>query len=255
MNVLDAGDLARLDALRGELGAGDLVSPARWEALSSEREYFARALGIVPGNAKDHESFLLLRDDDVALTGPRWWFHALGLRHGTAHIMLLTPQGWFVAQRRSREKDDDPGALDVSVSGHLGLNDPLSGAWREMEEELGLAPSVPGMSPGIVDDALRFQFVYEVLDPARQNPPRHNLERRWVYLAYLTPEGMERLRFADGEVTSVVLCGPRELRELANRCAMGLTHAQPGELDIASGLLGTLPRWLVANHSHHDIDL
>jgi isopentenyldiphosphate isomerase len=186
--------------------------------------------------------------------GPRWWFHLLGLRHGAVHIVLTTPQGWFVVQRRSHAKDDAPGALDVAVTGHCGTNDPITAAWRELGEELGLERGDPNMAPSLVDDALWLVAEQDADTAWRagENPPFLDREHHWIYAATLTAEGMARLRFRDGEVSSVLLVGPEKLHALGDRCRAGARRV-PGELDLAPGLVHTLPLWLdhlAANGGH-----
>jgi hypothetical protein len=242
--------LARVRDLHAELGAGDDVTTTRWAEIAALQPQFAQALNVAgsgPQNA--FESFALIRDrpDYPPLVGPRWWFHLLGLRHGSAHVVLTTPQGWFVAQRRSRDKDDAPGALDVAVSGHIGTADPETGAWRELAEEVGLIQMPDGEEPNLAGNRLAFFTSYDVVDAAhvQENPPVLNRERLWVYHARLTPTGMARLRFADGEVTSLMLMGPEDVSRMAQRCRDGATHV-PGELDLAMGIRNTLPRWVDA---------
>lgn len=238
-------DLKRIHDLRAELGAGDDISPDRWSALQAEQAYFAHRLEIAAGPANQTELFRLIREgtQDPPLIAPRWWFHLMGLRHGAVHVVLTTPQGWFVAQRRSRDKDESPGALDVAVSGHSGIDAPEEAAWREMGEEIGLTLLWPGQEPTLTTDSLTPLFTYEVEEIREKNPPLLNRERRWVFGATLTAEGLGRLRFSDGEVTSLVLIGSRELHELADRCRR-VERRAPGELDLAWGIIGTLPRWL-----------
>jgi len=255
MRPLPAADLVLLHDLWDELAAGDTLTPERWATLNDLQPRFAAALdvaGLGPSNA--FEPFALIRDgaDAPPLIGPRWWFHLLGLRHGAAHVILLTPQGWFIAQRRSRLKDDAPGAIDVAVTGHSGTDDPLAGAWRELAEEVGLGPARDGASPSLVGDALTYFCTYDVADMSLHaaNPPTINRERLTVYHAQLTAEGMARLRFADDEVTSLLLLGPDDARLLAERCTRDEIRS-PGELDLALGIRGTLPRWIAAHDDSH----
>lgn len=278
LRPLAPDDLALVRALHTELGEGADVTPARWHALADIQAHLATALDVANGPANATELFELVRDPRKGrrgvnpsarnrnpyramvqytrlsdanppalppLTGPRWWFHVLGLRHGAVHIVLTTPQGWFVAQRRSRMKDDAPGALDVAVTGHCGTSAPLPAAWRELGEELGLEHGKPGEAPSLVDDALRL-VAEENADTtwrAEENPPFIDREYHWIYAATLTAEGMARLRFRDGEVSSVLLVGPEDLHALGDRCRAGQRH-MPGELDLAPGLVHTLPLWL-----------
>lgn len=247
LRPLVPADLALVQSLQTELGMGDDVTLERWYSLEPIQAHLATALGVTQGPANAGELFGVVRDqhDILPLVGPRWWFHLLGVRHGAAHVVLTVPQGWFIAQRRSQDKDDAPGALDVAVSGHIGNTNYLAAAWRELEEEVGLAKATTADPPSLVGNTLQRIFAYDAESMARagENPPFIDRERRWVFHAQLTAEGLARLRFSDGEVSSLMLIGPRDLRDLGRRCASG-QRSLPGELTLAPGLIGTLPRWL-----------
>ena len=60
------------------------------------------------------EEYAVARPDGTTagVTGPRWLFHLLGLRHRAAEIAFRTPGGLIVLQRRSATKADWPDALD-----------------------------------------------------------------------------------------------------------------------------------------------
>ena len=247
LTPLNDTDLALVRALHAELGDGQGITPTRWAELAPIRDHLARALGIAQAPVSAMESFVLLRDGaaaGAALVGPRWWFHLLGLRHGAIHIVLTTPQGFFVAQRRSFAKDSSPGALDVAVSGHVGLNDPLTAAWREMAEEVGLERD------DIADATLRPFFDHDIaiLTHATANPPYLDREHHWLYTATITAAGLAHLRFRDGEVTALLLAGPSEVARLHARC-LADQQRQAGELDIANGLYLTLPLWVAAQEA------
>jgi len=66
--------------------------------------------------------------------------HRDGDWHHSVHIWLLdSKQGKVLVQRRSMNKDTNPGKLDVSAAGHIEVgDDSLDTALREIEEELGL---------------------------------------------------------------------------------------------------------------------
>ena len=66
--------------------------------------------------------------------------------------------GWEVLlQKRSAEKDSNPGCYDISSAGHLGRGDvPLEGALRELHEELGLT-----LTPGDLHFVGRHRGSYE----------------------------------------------------------------------------------------------
>jgi len=66
------------------------------------------------------------------------------LRHRVAHVLVWDTQHRLYLQKRSFQKDIQPGKWDTSVGGHLHPGeDPAIGARRELGEELGLVTSDP----------------------------------------------------------------------------------------------------------------
>lgn len=69
--------------------------------------------------------------------------HQQGIRHRTAHLWLLRRhQGELqvLLQRRSLNKDSNPGCYDISSAGHIPAGmDYIPSCLRELREELGLA--------------------------------------------------------------------------------------------------------------------
>lgn len=69
--------------------------------------------------------------------------HQQGIRHRTAHLWLLRRhQGELqvLLQRRSLNKDSNPGCFDISSAGHIPAGmDYIPSCLRELREELGLA--------------------------------------------------------------------------------------------------------------------
>ena len=61
------------------------------------------------------------------------------LIHPSVHVLVFNDRGELFLQKRSMRKETQPGRWDSSVGGHLHPGeDPLAGALRESEEELGL---------------------------------------------------------------------------------------------------------------------
>ena len=66
------------------------------------------------------------------------------LLHRAAHIFVFSEDGRLLLQKRSMTKRIQPGKWDASVGGHLGAGeDFLTGARRELAEELGLPADTP----------------------------------------------------------------------------------------------------------------
>jgi isopentenyldiphosphate isomerase len=71
--------------------------------------------------------------------------HKEGDWHRSIHVWIYgideeTTEPFLVFQRRGLEKDTWPGMLDATAAGHLASGETVSDAFREIEEELGIAP-------------------------------------------------------------------------------------------------------------------
>ncbi len=87
------------------------------------------------------EMFDVVDDDDKVIgQAPRTECHGdPSLVHRVAHVMVFNSRGELLLQKRSVDKDIQPGKWDTSVGGHLDPGeDYLQAAIREMNEELGL---------------------------------------------------------------------------------------------------------------------
>lgn len=68
--------------------------------------------------------------------------HRKGLWHRAAHIWIYNLEGKVLLQRRAYNKSTHPGLWDISAAGHLAVGEePIKGATREVNEELGLSVS------------------------------------------------------------------------------------------------------------------
>lgn len=77
------------------------------------------------------------------------------LVHKVVHVLVFNSAGALLLQRRSMNKDVAPGRWDTSVGGHVSPGEDLvTGAQREMEEELGVLP-----------DKLKFLYSYVHSNP------------------------------------------------------------------------------------------
>ena len=75
-------------------------------------------------------------------TAPRRRCHGdPSLLHQSVHVMVFDGQRRLFLQRRSMQKDSQPGKWDSSVGGHMAPGEqPLESALRETQEELGFTP-------------------------------------------------------------------------------------------------------------------
>ena len=66
------------------------------------------------------------------------------LLHRAAHVLVFFADGRLLLQKRAANKRIQPGKWDASVGGHLAMGeDYLTGARRELAEELGLPETTP----------------------------------------------------------------------------------------------------------------
>lgn len=71
------------------------------------------------------------------------------LAHRTVHVLVFNSRGELFLQKRSMDKDIQPGKWDTSVGGHLNLGETFDQAVRrEMKEELGISAPVKHIYDG-----------------------------------------------------------------------------------------------------------
>jgi isopentenyldiphosphate isomerase len=94
----------------------------------------------------DQELFQIVDTDGrvIGMASRRACHSNPALRHRVVHVLVRDSSGRLFLQKRSETKDIQPGKWDTSVGGHLRPNeDPLTGADRELEEELGIQDAAP----------------------------------------------------------------------------------------------------------------
>jgi len=65
------------------------------------------------------------------------------LAHRVVHVLVFNSKGELFLQKRSMNKDIQPGKWDTSVGGHLNLGETFETAvYRELKEELGIVCDV-----------------------------------------------------------------------------------------------------------------
>jgi isopentenyldiphosphate isomerase len=97
------------------------------------------------GDPKDEYFEIVDENDRVVGLAPRSECHGNPtLIHRTAHVIVLHRDGRILLQKRSEQKDIQPGKWDTAVGGHLDpKEDYEKAARREMFEELGVDPETP----------------------------------------------------------------------------------------------------------------
>lgn len=82
--------------------------------------------------------------DEVMDRQPRSEVHRLGLKHRATHVLVFNARGEFFLQKRSMQKDRQPGLWDSSASGHVNAGEDYDAcAVRELREEIGLVVTQP----------------------------------------------------------------------------------------------------------------
>jgi isopentenyl-diphosphate Delta-isomerase len=80
--------------------------------------------------------------DEVIGRKPRREVHARGLLHRAVHVLVFNTRGEIFLQKRSLQKDRQPGVWDSSCSGHVDSDEDYDQtAVRELREEIGLSLS------------------------------------------------------------------------------------------------------------------
>lgn len=83
-------------------------------------------------------------NDEVVAIKTRGEIHARGLMHRAVHIMVFNDHGEVFLQKRSMNKDEQPGMWDSSAAGHVDSGETyLDCAVREISEELGIDAGGP----------------------------------------------------------------------------------------------------------------
>ena len=77
--------------------------------------------------------------DEVIGQRSRSEVHRLGLLHRAVHVLVFNAAGSVFLQKRSMQKDRQPGLWDSSASGHVDSGEDYDAcAVRELREEIGL---------------------------------------------------------------------------------------------------------------------
>jgi isopentenyldiphosphate isomerase len=82
--------------------------------------------------------------DEVIGRRTRREAHRLGLMHRAVHALVFNSRGEVFLQKRSMQKDRQPGLWDSSASGHVDSGEDYDRAVvRELQEELGWRAAPP----------------------------------------------------------------------------------------------------------------
>jgi isopentenyl-diphosphate delta-isomerase type 1 len=106
--------------------------------------------------------------------------------HPVVHLHLFNKRGEILLQKRSMNKDIQPGKWDTSVGGHVDYGETIEEAlFREVTEELGITSFVPlFVCSYVFESEIEKELVYAyktVLEtPIRFNPDEIDEVRFWT---------------------------------------------------------------------------
>lgn len=189
-----------------ELWTGDKIF---FRLLEEEREFFSLKLvydrkDTLLYAALDGKSMELfdVREADGRPSGivqERGVVHREGLLHSTVHIWIVRKKenGRYevLLQKRSAQKDSNPGCYDISSAGHVEAGkDYLESALREMKEELGI--------DALPEDLQEVGFHRGSFEAVFHGKPFRDEELSMVYL-YRKEVSIAELTLQESEVESV----------------------------------------------------
>jgi isopentenyldiphosphate isomerase len=115
------------------------------------------------------------------------------LLHPVIHLHVFNKNGELLLQKRSMNKDIQPGKWDTSVGGHVDFGETVEKAlFREAYEELGLS----GFAPVFLR-----KYIFE-----------SEIEKELVY-SYKTVFPESSFRFDPGEIDEIRFWKPEEIRK------------------------------------------
>lgn len=136
-------------------------------------------------------------------TKPRRSVHRDGDWHRAIDVIVINDRGEILLQRRAADKDSYPGMLDISCGGHLiAGDDSLSGALRELKEELDLT-----VRP---EDLI---FLYTDKTSTRPAPGFINNSFNDIYVLR-TDKTLNEFHPQVEEISELIFVAPDELRAL-----------------------------------------
>lgn len=136
-------------------------------------------------------------------TKARTEVHRDGDWHKAVHIWIVNDKDEILLQKRSPNKDSHPNMWDISSAGHLTAgDDSLSGAIREIKEELGI---------NIKSSQLKFLGIIKKAD--KYTSTFINNEFNDVYLLRLSLD-LDKITLQEEEVSEVKYISVNELRNM-----------------------------------------
>ena len=153
------------------------------------------------------EEFIDVLNPDGSFSGKsysRTEVHQKGLLHRTVHIWAFDASGNILFQRRSFEKENNPGLLDTSCAGHISAGKKSAeSAIRELSEELSVQKQESDL-----------EYLFESSHYSILNGGVYiDNEFYDVYKILLSENEIQNLEPQKGEVDSFVWLSKKEFKE------------------------------------------
>lgn len=131
--------------------------------------------------------------------------HRDGDWHKAVHIWIINNKGDVLLQRRCATKDSNPNMLDISSAGHLSAgDDSLSGAIRELKEELNLDV-----------DKEDLQFIKTLKRSSKYTSTFINNEFDDLYILR-TDKTINDMKFQEDEISEIFFVPYKKFKEMVN---------------------------------------
>lgn len=157
---------------------------------------------------KMSKEYFDLLDENGNKTGKtklRTEVHRDGDWHKAVHIWIINNNGDILLQRRCATKDSNPNMLDISSAGHLSAgDDSLSGAIRELKEELNL---------DIIKEEL--QFIKTLKRSSKYTSTFINNEFDDLYILR-TNKSIDDMKFQEDEISEIFFVPYKQFKEMVN---------------------------------------
>ena len=131
--------------------------------------------------------------------------HRDGDWHKAVHIWIINNKGDVLLQRRCATKDSNPNMLDISSAGHLSAgDDSLSGAIRELKEELNLDVNKEEL-----------QFIKTLKRSSKYTSTFINNEFDDLYILR-TDKTINDMKFQEDEISEIFFVPYKKFKEMVN---------------------------------------
>ena len=115
------------------------------------------------------------------------------LLHPVVHLHVFSPDGSLLLQKRSDDKDIQPGRWDTSVGGHVDYGETIVDALRrEASEELGLTDFVPeALEPYVFQSSVERELVNPFIAVVPRDYPFKFQREEISEIRFWTPEEID----------------------------------------------------------------